>query len=310
MSGDEGEELELGTLDDDDDYLKILYYGVGGTGKTTDVAAMARLGPVVYVDAAAGLKRRALDKMGIPTSNILPYRNITNAGLEELFWSVKASLEEDDPPIGVSLDLLGEMQKMLLEFIAAKAYDKTVAKAERSGQETDRTEFDIYKEDWGVNTEQMRRLIRKFRDLECHTAFVCLPRRDQDDDGTVTYGPAVSPALQADLIGYVDLGCATRVREVAGEPEFYGTFRPHGAWWGKDRFHALPKELVDPTFDRVLAYVREELTVETDPIMQESAERHRIQAQRDDALRAEKAARATQKATGAIKKAAPRRVAD
>jgi hypothetical protein len=258
------------------EFAKILYYGPPGSGKTTDLASMANLGTVVHIDAESGLKPTALKRRGIEIANIesFPDRNngetISYDDLDGLYWECKDRLEEAPGSIvGIMWDSVTETQKLLLETIVAKG----VEKAERKGVE--REPFSTYKEDWGVVTEQMRQLIRNFRDLPCHIGFAGLPRRDQDDDGTVKYGVAMSPALQTDLHGYVDVICMCEAIGVPGWKDgemFIGRFRAGGKYEVKDRFGVLPTELVDPTMERVIQYINEELTADTDPVMIEAKE--------------------------------------
>lgn len=264
------------TVAESTEHAKILYYGPPGTGKTTDLASMANMGTVIHIDAESGLKRSALKRRGIEIASIEPFpdrdrgESISYDDLETLYWDTKARLEEDpESVVGLMWDSVTETQKLLMEGVVAKG----VEKADRKGVE--RSKFDIYKEDWGIVTEQMRQLIRNFRDLPCHVGFAGLTRRDQDDDGAVKYGVALSPALQTDLHGYVDIICLTEAIEVPGWRDgemFIGRFRAGGKYQVKDRFGALPTELVDPTMERVIQYINEELTADTDPIMIEATE--------------------------------------
>jgi len=248
------------TLADQQEVVKILYYGDAGSGKTTAMSSASKLGPVLYIDAESGLKRGPLARLGIPTDQIEPHQQITFEALEQVYFEVKARLTDDPTSIStVVLDSVTEIQKILLENIIGKA----VAKA--TGRGMDRDPFQIDRADWGVVTEQMRRLTRRFRDLPCHVAFGALPKREVDDDGSVTYSPALTPAFQTDLMGYVDVIIHTEVREIGGQEFHLGTCKPVGKFTGKDRFGILPQTLVDPTLDRVVAYVNGELTAETDP---------------------------------------------
>jgi hypothetical protein len=248
------------TLADQREVVKILYYGDAGSGKTTAMSSAANLGPVLYIDAESGLKRGPLARLGIPTDQIQPHQQITFEALETLYFEVKGMLEDDPAAISaVVLDSVTEIQKILLENIIGKAVSKA------AGRGMDRDPFMIDRADWGVVTEQMRRLTRRFRDLPCHVAFGALPKREVDDDGSVTYSPALTPAFQTDLMGYVDVIIHTEVREIGGKEFHVGTCKPVGKYTGKDRFGILPQTLVDPTLDRVVAYVNGELTNDKDP---------------------------------------------
>lgn len=252
--------------------VNALYYGDGGTGKTTHMVAMANLGPILVINAESGVKARALRKRGIDISNVEVYpgpgEELTFDGLESEWLRIREELNKDPSAYaGVVWDSITEIHKFLLDDIVKKA----VVRAERAGKERDR--HFIALEDYGVMTEQVRNLMRKYRDLPCHFAVSALSHRDQDDGGAVTYQPAITPKLRNDLVGWMDVVCHTSVAVVEGEEEYRGLFRPHGRFRGKDRLNSLPKWLVDPTFDRVLAYVEEELDVDTDPVMQAAKER-------------------------------------
>jgi AAA domain len=257
--------------------VNLLYYGDGGTGKTTDLAAMANLGPILYVNAESGIKARALRKLGIKVENIEVYPDheageaISFDGLEAEWKRLLAALTKNPKSyVGVVWDSSTEIHKALLDDIVISS----VARADRAGKERDRFFIDL--KDYGIMTEQVRNLMRKYRDLPCHFGVSALMRREQDDDGAVTYQPAITPKLQNDLIGWMDIVCVTSVAQMndGGDDEYRGLFRPHSKYRGKDRLHALPKWLIDPYFDRVVSYVEEKVSVEKDPVMLAARKRH------------------------------------
>lgn len=261
------------SLADDSEFVNTLYYGKSGTGKTLAAAHMAKLGPVVFINAENGLKKRAVKQHGIDPANILIFpgdgETISFKEIEDLGWALKAELD-DDPTryAGIVWDSASETHKVLLTAQANKAWEK----AQRAGRERDR--FFIDRPDYGAMTEQMRTLVQFYRDLPCHMAITALERRDQDDDGKVQYAPAVTPALQADLIGWMDIIGHTYVETFkATGPEYRADFEPAGKYQAKDRFEALPKMLVDPFFDRIVGYVRDEITSDNDPVMNAARKR-------------------------------------
>lgn len=252
--------------------VNALWYGEGGTGKTTALAGMAHLGKILVINAESGVKAKPLKQLGIPIENIEIYPGpgevIDFDGLEAQWLRLRELLnKEPGAYAGVVWDSITEIHKTLLDVAVAKA----VAKADRLGKERD-AHF-VALEDYGTMTEQVRALVRKFRDLPCHFGMSALARREQDDDGKVTYQPSVTPKLQADLIGWVDVVCVTSMVYVDGEEEYRGLFRPEGKFRGKDRFKSLPKHLVTPSFDRVVQYVNDELTLDKDPVMKQAKAR-------------------------------------
>lgn len=257
-------EDDWGTLDDETDYVNVLFYGDGGTGKTTDLASFARLGPVVFIPAEPGLKKGPLQRLGIPLENLKVQKDTSFSALDDLFWKLKGWLEDDPDRItAVCIDSATALHKSWVK----ERVRVGVQKAERKGIE--RSMFDTFEEDWGVMSEQMRLTVRQFIDLPCHFGLSALERRDQDHDGKVRYGPAVNPALQTDLFGAVDIVAHTYAEDLRGWDEddevFLASFRAVGKFRAKDRFKVLPKKMPNPTADRIVSYVRGELTKQDDP---------------------------------------------
>lgn len=238
------------SLAEADEFVNVLYYGDGGSGKSTAAAHLAKLGPIIYIDAESGVKGRPLKRLGIPLENIQRYRVESYKDLDDLYWSVKAMLDNDPNSVkGVVFDSMTEIQKKLMESIM-------VARHARHSDKMVSDEFTADRDEYGKMTEQVRRLSRRFRDLECHVAFVALAKREVDDDGAF-YRPMLTPAFASDLAGYVDVVVYTEQQE--GEESdfsrFIGTTRPIGRARGKDRFGALPPKLANPTMDRIIEYV-------------------------------------------------------
>lgn len=271
-------------LTDERESLNVLYYGDGGTGKTTHLATMANLGPILIINAESGVKKRALDRMGIDTSNIEIFpgegEELTYDSLEGEWLRVREALHADpDAYVGVGMDSITEVQMTMTEQNVAESVRKATAR----GQE--RNPFVISQDNRTEANAQMRSLIRKFRDLPCHFAVTALMRREQDNDSTITYQPGVTPALQNDLVGWMDTIVVTSVADFPdlGVEQYRGLFRPSGKHRGKDRFKIIPKWLVDPTFERILQYVEEELDVDSDPVMKEAKKLADKAKRQDDA---------------------------
>src|SRR4051812_26947362 len=98
------------SLADEDDPVRVLWYGEPGTNKTTALTDLTKLGRMYVVDADAGMKPRALRDFGIEPKNIEPYRDIKYASLDGLFWDIKAELDEDPAHcVGFGIDTATEM---------------------------------------------------------------------------------------------------------------------------------------------------------------------------------------------------------
>lgn len=260
-----------GVLSDEKEFVNGLWYGNPGSAKTTCLAHLSKLGPIVFINAEAGIKATALRQfpdVRLDQIEVFPAKGqkLTYESLDQLFWELKAKLDDDpDAFAGVIWDSITEIHKMLLEAVSKKEYEKAIRKAEKQGIEPEIDEFFMDRSYYGVMTEQMRRLIRAYRDLPCHVGFSALPRRDLNEKtGDISYGPALTPALQTDLAGFVDILCHTEV----DDDLYIGRFREVGIKQAKDRFKMLPPVMVNPTYDRVIDYINGVIKEVDDPLQE------------------------------------------
>lgn len=256
------------TLDEVQARYRCLYYGDPGGGKTTAIAMAAKLGKVIYIDADGGLKAKALRRHGIPVENIEPYTDISYRGLEKLHQETHTRLRDGEDIYAIAWDTTSKTQDAFLDEIMPES----LKKSERIGK--DRGEFEIYLEDRGVVVEMMKKLLRRFHGLDCNLLLGAHERRDvNQEDGSVRVGPALSPSVAASFGGWMDciIRCSTETFE--NDPtlaewdgmEFVGLTRPDGRFVAKDRFGLLPKRMVNPGFDRVIAYLDGDLEKINDP---------------------------------------------
>lgn len=279
------------SLADQATYVSVLYWGREGCGKTTAALRMVNLiknkkkGRVVLINAEAGAKKKALQQHGIdpslveiwPTDEQGP-GHITAETLElEVVGPMREALAADpDSYAGVVWDSATEIARRLLEDVQKEG----LAKAQRLGK--NRGRWDIELQDHGIAASQVRSLLRQFRDMPIHLAITALERRDVDQNtGTVSYGPAMGPAVATDMMGLVDLVAWCQVEEIADEEWRTATFTPTTTRRAKDRYGVLPPALLDPFFDRVVAYVEGDMTRDNDPVrarMMEASAKQRGEA--------------------------------
>jgi len=260
--------------EEEDEFVNVMYCGPHGSGKTSHLASLANLGPTIFVNSEAGLKSKPLRALGINVDNLQLWPNrekgerLSFEGMEELFWRIRGQLVDKPGSIaGICWDSFTDIHKILLEDVVTAA----AKKADAAGR--DRERFFTEVGGYGTMTEQVRFLMRRFRDLECHWGMSALLRRDIDKagGGGVIYRPAVTPALINDLGLFTDMMCYTSVGEIGEEAEYRGQFRPDPMREAKDRFGVIHcKQLVDPTFERVVAYVQGRLTGDEDVVMAEA----------------------------------------
>lgn len=307
---DRGGEFDFIGLEEVREYLNVCYYGREGTTKTTALASMANLpdpGRVLVVNAEGGLKKTALQRRGIDTSRIVtwpkPGVRATYESLERLFWKVQSDLLDDPNSwLGVGFDSGTEISTVVLEDATTRGI--------ALGQSQGKSRFDSFvvdRDDYRVMTDQMRSLIRKYRDLPCHFVITALERED-----TVTlpsgaevqmWGPAFSPKLAQDVLGYVDMAIRTQADRIDGPDGAYtevvGYTRATKGYRAKDRFGVTPDPLSTPSFDRLVQYISGDYDDHEDILQtnmlelrdQTAAHRAQLEAEKQAAKDAVRAAR-------------------
>lgn len=231
--------LNLRQLTEVPQFIDMIYLGEPGSGKTTAAAHMASLGPVVWVCGEMGLEIERLREMGVAVENIHLHDEITYDALNDLHEGLRAALRKNpNAYAGVVFDTFSEIQGKLLE---AKAKALLISQNE-----------------YGVNTSELTRLVRKYTDLPCHTAYVTHSKRIEDKkDETVTYKSMMTPKVASALDGYTRIIChmVATPQPDSDEADYVGYLRPHFSRAGKDRTGTLPPKLFKPDFDRIESYV-------------------------------------------------------
>lgn len=266
-------EAELGSLEDEEEFTSILYYGPPGTHKTTNALRLTLLnhpGKVLVINAEGGLRKLALQSHGVDISRVQVWprrgERVTYGGLEALFFRLIADFKEDPKAwAGVVWDSVTEIAKTLID-VQVEGVLETQAELQAKGvrvRDERSSRFDTNRDDYSVMSQQLRQLLRKYRYLPCHVIITALERRLEDEDTKrVMYGPDINPAMQSDLMAHVNVVMRTSVDGDRGIGEVLPTKRQHA----KDRDNVLPGRMVDPGFERVVGYVNRELVEATDSL--------------------------------------------
>jgi hypothetical protein len=208
--------------------------------------------------------------MGIPVDNITVTPCESFDQMLALGHELRSILFDQPGAIaGVVWDSASDIVARFVSIQRGVSFEEAKAVAVLRGEDFTRSTSFTPLDAWGDVTTQVKELLMVYRDLDCHFGISALPRRDVDDDGEVSYQPAVNPGLITDLTGKPDLVCWTTEEE---DGTFTGRFRAGGSKKVKDRLGLLPTLMRDPTMDRVIAYVSGELTVDDDPIQQQMPE--------------------------------------
>jgi len=179
--------------------MNILIYGNQGSGKTY-LAATAQdhkdMSPVLVLNTDGGLMTLA-GRGDIDAEDVTSVKQ-----LEEIFWKI----QEQDPVYKkyktVIIDSVTELQSLnLLELV-----NKNIKK---KNQQNTRTQDDIYQEDYGKSTTQLRRVFRMFRDCPINTIMIALPKYKFPPGATdaatlAEVMPSLTTKLGDSLMGFVD----------------------------------------------------------------------------------------------------------
>lgn len=248
----------------DRDIVRALWYGDPGVGKTTAMLTLANTGKVLVWDAENRLKRSALRRAGVKVENI---ERVTDVTYVEVAAVLDGLRDQPDPElVGVCFDGATEMVRVMVQHLV----DQGVKTAAKKGFE--RSEWRTYVEDYGDVAEQFRRLLRKALRLPVHFGMTTLALRGEDENKRIRISPQLTPAVARDVNSAMDVISFLRVDEVGDGVLRSGLFAPGGQHDAKDTFGVLPRRLANPTFERILRYVNEELDSETDTEQEAAAQ--------------------------------------
>lgn len=283
-------EEEFQSLDETEDFLKALFYGIEGTGKTSAAAFMANLpgdGDVIVINAEAGFKKGALRALGVNTSRLKIWTPpgdgvMSYDKLERLYYRTSARLRENPGCVtGIIMDSGTEIANKLLEQAATYWYERDQRNYKKADEDKrDSPEINEI-QDYGLLTNQFRKLMRKFRDLPCHFAVTALETegKAEGEFAAKHAAPEFPPKLRVSVLGYVDVAVRLKSETLAldGETDvtlITATTKPGRLVRAKDRLGVLPRTLAEPRFDRLMDFVNGEVTIMDDPKRTEYA-RHR-----------------------------------
>lgn len=185
-------------------YLNMMVYGDSGSGKTLlagTAAYVQELCPILFIDVEGG------------TTTLSHFKDSTDLDIipdpeEErtLRWGDIQKIYNDlysgkHPYKTVVVDSLTEMQKLAMNTTLGSGAKMDI---DATGN---LPEF----KDWHINTEQMRRMVRAFRDLPINTIFTALadeqvdPRTAKSDNPRIIKAPSFTKKLRLEMPAFFDL---------------------------------------------------------------------------------------------------------
>jgi len=228
-------------------WLKILIYGPNGVGKTTlgeSANNCALTSPALFINIEGGMLS-VVDKK----PEVVDLKNYRQ--LDEIFWFLAKGNHNYKTVI---IDSLSELQLFNLDAIVAEQLSKPSA-AGKKRHDMD----DLWQEDYGKSTQELRRATRQFRDLPMHVIFTCLESSTMDKDGQERVFPQLTPKLRNSVLGYMDVVGYMYNQRIKGEDGKEVLVRKllcqnYGKWAAKDRSPGGRLGLIidDPTIEKIM----------------------------------------------------------
>lgn len=222
-------------------YINALFYGPPGVGKTVlagSADAVPEMRPVLLIDVEGGTMSLRHTYPDVQVVRVQSWDDMQRV------YDALYSGQHDYKT--VVLDSLTEIQKFSMYNIMRALLKK----------EPDRDPDIPGMREWGKNIEQIRRLVRAFRDLPMHTIFTALVAIDKDaKTGVAQARPSLSGKLSAEVGGFVDIVGYVYTKVVDGEITRAMLTQGTDRHIAKDRSGKLPQVLEFPTMEKIYEYV-------------------------------------------------------
>ena len=226
----------------------MMIYGSSGSGKTMlagSADAVPELRKVLFLDVEGGTYTlRNSDYSNVDVLRITEWKEIEDV------YNILYLGQHDYKTI--IIDSLTELQKVSMEAILAD----TSAGVSLSSEIPQLRE-------WNINIEQVRKVVRKFRDLPVNTIFTALVNQEKNPlKGYTTNKPLLSGKVKDEVAAFLDIVAFYNVKEVDGRSVRVLQTTATETTVAKDRSSKLPAVMEDPTMTKIYEYLnaKEELS--------------------------------------------------
>lgn len=249
-------------------WLNMLLYGEPSAGKTFFYGSATQWpeeflpGLLVDIDGGWDTIRH---KKGIDITP--PIRTLSQ--IENLYEKLAANYSKGDHHYkSICLDNVTELQKMDM--------NEVMAEAKLNANNPDK--IDIYvpsPREWGKNGERMRKTIRAFRDLPCHT--ICMAHFNTQEDKMLKIDriwPGMPGQMRHEILGFFSVGGYITVYDEGGETKRQIQFKKTKKVQARCRFvdendiPVLPDVMIDnPTLPQVWKIIKDSgAKIKEDPV--------------------------------------------
>jgi hypothetical protein len=233
--------LEVRKVEERSSYFNILLYGDSGVGKTTLAGSadeVPSMRPVLFIDIEGGTESLRHSYPEVETVRVTSWQEMQNV--------YNALYEGNHPYKTVVLDSLTEIQKFNMYNIMNDLAQK------RPDLDPDVPGM----REWGKNLEQIRRMVRGFRDLDMHTIFTALAKSDKDQKtGITTTKPSLSGKMADEVAAFLDVVVYYYVKQIGdgSDAEFKRLLltQKTDSQVAKDRSGKLPMVVEAPTMSEI-----------------------------------------------------------
>ena len=227
-----------------EDFIKALFYGPNGTGKTTVAGSFPA--PIIFDINERGTRVLATEEGRVKKRAVDEFEMLVQG-----FWYLKSGKH---PFKTVVLDNITTLQEVAMRYIMNKEADFDLSK-----------DMDMpTKRDWGGLSQILKRWLIDFRNLPMNVVFIAQEKRDREEDlesDDASVYPQVTPSVRGILGAAVDVIGRTYVSEVTdadtGKTKNRYCMRlvPGPRYMAKIRLPAgaqTPNSIVNPSYEALV----------------------------------------------------------
>lgn len=229
-------------------WLNLLIYGDPGAGKTflegtADDAP--ETSPLLIIDVDGGLMTLRHRK-NVKVVTIRTYMDLVK--LYDELHSAIDPVTDTLPFKTLGVDNLTELQKLDMKDIMA------VTPAVLEGRQDASVPS---MREWGISQDHIRKVVRAFRDLPCHTIFTCHVDIKPDNMNRNIYGPDLPGKLRNQITGFVDVVGYLYATEHEGAIVRKLQTAKTDTVIAKDRLNSIGDVVINPTIPGMVSKIGE-----------------------------------------------------
>lgn len=232
--------LKVESVADAMPWINALFYADSGIGKTWlagSASAVEELSPVLLIDIEGGKLTLREEWPKVETVRVQSWEEMQKL-YDELY--------KGNPYKTLLFDSLTEIQKFSMYEIM-----KVLAKEGRSSGAPVDEDVPGMRE-WGKNLEQVRKMVRAFRDLPCNTIFTALVASEKNArTGKTHMKPSLPGKLGGEVAAFVDIVGYLYMKEMDDEMKRFMLFNATEEQIAKDRSNKLPMVMEAPTMEKI-----------------------------------------------------------